>query len=82
MHLSDTALFLQTVSLAGAMSIAASPGQRLMLITDAPPARSLKQETDAASVLIWCRSRLQHGSPDRFPTIALPAQASACWRTG
>jgi len=49
------------------MSIAAGPGQRLMLITHAPPARSLKQETDAASVLIWCRSRLQHGSLDRLP---------------
>jgi hypothetical protein len=30
--------------------------------------RSLKQETDAASVFIWCRSRLYHGSLDR-PTV-------------
>jgi len=68
--------YLPTVPPAGAMSIAAGPGQRLMLITHAPPARSLKQETDAASVLIWCRSRLQHGSPDRLPdnTAACPGE--------
>jgi len=50
--------YLPSTPFAEAMSIAFGPGQRLMTITHAPPARSLKQETDAASVLIWCRSRL------------------------
>jgi hypothetical protein len=33
-------------------------------MTHATPALA-EQETDAASVLIWCRGRLQHGSLDR-----------------